>query len=129
VWILLQFRQATLSARLVYVGLFVAGVGMALVPVGVRNQVVGGEFFLTTAQVGPNFFIGNNDRANGLYAPLRWARGDALREREDATQLAEAALGIIPPILAAAVQSVPDVGILVNSSRLLRPGRLHPPSS
>ena len=93
VWILVQFRQATLRARLVYVGLFVAGVGMALVPVGVRNQVVGGEFFLTTAQVGPNFFIGNNDRANGLYAPLRWARGDALREREDATQLAEAALG------------------------------------
>ena len=47
----------------------------------------------------------------------------------NAVGLSLAALGIIPPILAAAVQSVPDVGILVNSSRLLRPGRLHPPSS
>jgi Cd2+/Zn2+-exporting ATPase/Cu+-exporting ATPase len=31
-----------------------------------------------------------------------------------------AAIGIIPPILAAAAQSLPDVGILANSSRLLR---------
>lgn len=31
-----------------------------------------------------------------------------------------AAFGIIPPVLAAAAQSLPDVGILANSSRLLR---------
>lgn len=31
-----------------------------------------------------------------------------------------AALGFLPPILAAAAQSVPDLGILANSSRLLR---------
>jgi P-type Cu+ transporter len=31
-----------------------------------------------------------------------------------------AALGFIPPILAAAAQSLPDLGILANSSRLLR---------
>lgn len=31
-----------------------------------------------------------------------------------------AALGFLPPILAAAAQSLPDLGILVNSSRLLR---------
>jgi P-type Cu+ transporter len=34
-----------------------------------------------------------------------------------------AAIGILPPILAAAAQSIPDVGILANSSRLLRPAR------
>ena len=34
--------------------------------------------------------------------------------------LALAAFGIIPPIMAAAAQSLPDVGILANSSRLLR---------
>jgi len=33
-----------------------------------------------------------------------------------------AALGILPPILAAAAQSLPDLGILANSSRLLRQG-------
>jgi Cd2+/Zn2+-exporting ATPase/Cu+-exporting ATPase len=31
-----------------------------------------------------------------------------------------AAVGILPPVLAAAAQSIPDVGILANSSRLLR---------
>lgn len=34
-----------------------------------------------------------------------------------------AALGIIPPVLAAAAQSLPDIGILANSSRLLRTSR------
>ena len=31
-----------------------------------------------------------------------------------------AAFGILPPMLAAAAQSLPDLGILANSSRLLR---------
>ncbi|HEX9014429.1 MAG TPA: cation-translocating P-type ATPase [Chloroflexota bacterium] len=34
--------------------------------------------------------------------------------------LSLAALGILPPILAAAAQSLPDIGIMANSSRLLR---------
>jgi Cu+-exporting ATPase len=33
-----------------------------------------------------------------------------------------AAVGILPPALAAAAQSIPDVGILGNSARLLRGG-------
>jgi Cu+-exporting ATPase len=36
------------------------------------------------------------------------------------TGLSLAALGFLPPILAAAAQSLPDLGILANSSRLLR---------
>jgi P-type Cu+ transporter len=41
-----------------------------------------------------------------------------------------AATGILPPILAAAAQSIPDLGILGNSSRLLRQGRpQRPPAS
>ena len=35
-----------------------------------------------------------------------------------------AAVGILPPILAAAAQSLPDIGILANSSRLLRHNRI-----
>jgi Cd2+/Zn2+-exporting ATPase/Cu+-exporting ATPase len=38
--------------------------------------------------------------------------------------LSLAALGFLPPVLAAAAQSLPDLGILANSSRLLRPGAL-----
>jgi Cd2+/Zn2+-exporting ATPase/Cu+-exporting ATPase len=34
--------------------------------------------------------------------------------------LSLASLGLLPPIFAAAAQSMPDLGILANSSRLLR---------
>ena len=37
--------------------------------------------------------------------------------------LSLAALGVLPPVFAAAAQSLPDLGILANSSRLLRQGR------
>jgi Cd2+/Zn2+-exporting ATPase/Cu+-exporting ATPase len=37
--------------------------------------------------------------------------------------LSLASIGILPPILAAAAQSLPDLGILANSSRLLRFGK------
>lgn len=40
--------------------------------------------------------------------------------------LSLAAAGILPPILAAAAQSLPDLGILGNSSRLLRQRRANP---
>jgi Cu+-exporting ATPase len=36
--------------------------------------------------------------------------------------LALAAFGFLPPIFAAAAQSLPDLGILANSARLLRQG-------
>lgn len=40
-----------------------------------------------------------------------------------------AAFGILPPILAAAAQSLPDLGILANSSRLLRYRRVDTPTA
>jgi Cu+-exporting ATPase len=38
----------------------------------------------------------------------------------NAIGLTLAAFGILPPVLAAAAQSLPDAGILANSSRLIR---------
>jgi Cd2+/Zn2+-exporting ATPase/Cu+-exporting ATPase len=38
----------------------------------------------------------------------------------NAVGLSLAALGILPPILAAAAQSLPDLGIVANSARLVR---------
>ncbi len=55
--------------------------------------MAGGEFHLTTAQLGPNFYIGNSRAATGFYVPLREGRGSALFERDDATTLAEQATG------------------------------------
>ena len=71
----------------------VAGLACALLPVAVRNQIVGGEFHLTTSQLGTNLYIGNNPAANGSYMPLRPGRGSAKYEREDAIALAEQATG------------------------------------
>jgi Cu+-exporting ATPase len=45
----------------------------------------------------------------------------------NALGLSLAALGILPPILAAAAQSLPDLGILGNSARLLRQRQLRSP--
>jgi Cd2+/Zn2+-exporting ATPase/Cu+-exporting ATPase len=44
--------------------------------------------------------------------------------------LALAATGVLPPVWAAAAQSLPDVGIMLNSARLLRhPGKKSTPQT
>ena len=73
--------------------LFAAGLAAVLLPVMVRNLVVGGELVLTTAQAGPNFYIGNHEGASGSYQPLRPGRSDTPFERRDAELLAERAVG------------------------------------
>ena len=71
------------------------GLGLTLLlgPVVLRNFAVGGEAHLTSSQFGTNFYIGNGAIATGTYTPLRYGRGDWTHEREDATELAESALG------------------------------------
>lgn len=90
-WIWLH--QARGAARGHMTALLVAGLALVLLPVGVRNQIVGGEFYLTTAQSGPNFFIGNNPLADGTYLSLRAGRGSPEFERVDATEIASQAMG------------------------------------
>ena len=78
--------------------LFAAGCALVLLPVGVRNATRGGEFHLTTAQSGPNFYIGNHNGAPGWYEALVVGHGSAADEREDATRVAEEARGhVLPP--------------------------------
>ena len=72
---------------------FLLGLALILLPVGARNYAVGGGFYLTTSQFGPNFFIGNNPRSDGTYSSLRPGRGSPEYERQDATDLAERAMG------------------------------------
>jgi Flp pilus assembly protein TadD len=72
---------------------FAAGVIAVLTPVTLRNHAVSGEWHLTTAQFGPNFFIGNNADATGMYRALRGGRGTAEFERIDATELAQQGRG------------------------------------
>ncbi|MDE3154931.1 MAG: tetratricopeptide repeat protein [Acidobacteriota bacterium] len=92
VWIGVQ-RSLASAVRLRLAGLLVAGLAVVLLPVGVRNYAVGGEFYVTTSQFGPNFYIGNNPSADGTYKSLRPRRGKASFERQDATAMAEQAMG------------------------------------
>ncbi|MEO8680491.1 MAG: tetratricopeptide repeat protein, partial [Vicinamibacterales bacterium] len=111
-WIALGLAMGALSLTrenaLVFIGVIIAwslwtaprrataalvgGLAIVLLPVAARNYAVGGGFYLTTSQFGSNFFIGNNPRADGTYASIRFGRGAPEFERQDATEVAEAAL-------------------------------------
>ena len=84
-WFLIGERRPARVAATAFLG----GCALVLLPVAARNYAVGGEFHLTTSQFGPNFYIGNNAGARGLYDPLVPGRGNAEAEREDAFRLAE----------------------------------------
>jgi Tfp pilus assembly protein PilF/4-amino-4-deoxy-L-arabinose transferase-like glycosyltransferase len=92
-WIGLYFSSKSVATRLRWVGLFLAGVLLVLVPVGVRNLAVGGEFKLTTSQFGPNFFIGNNPVADGTYESVKNTIGEPQLEGGDAARIAQRAIG------------------------------------
>ena len=68
---------------------FAFGLAIVLLPVAVRNSMVGGGFHITTSQFGTNFFIGNHPGADGTYQSLRYGRGAPEYERQDAAELAE----------------------------------------
>ena len=72
---------------------YVAGLALILLPVAARNASLGGEWSPTTFQAGPNFYIGNNRAANGVYVPLVPGHETPLHERSDAVRLAEQETG------------------------------------
>jgi tetratricopeptide (TPR) repeat protein len=92
VWLFINFRQTLLSKRIAWATIFAAATALVLLPVGLRNYQVGGEFLISTSQLGPNLYIGNHPGARGSYEPLVPGHGNAAYERDDAKQLAEAAL-------------------------------------
>jgi 4-amino-4-deoxy-L-arabinose transferase-like glycosyltransferase len=91
-WILLGIGE-TKWQRWTLVGCFAGGMALILLPVAARNASLGGEWSPTTFQAGPNFYIGNNRQANGIYVPLVPGRSTPMYERADAERLAEDAVG------------------------------------
>jgi tetratricopeptide (TPR) repeat protein len=91
-WVVVYFSARPLQLRAQRLAWFVAGVLLILLPVGLRNLAVGGEFKLTTSQLGPNFFIGNNAAADGTYGSVRKIIGEAQLEGTDAKRLAQRAM-------------------------------------
>lgn len=92
-WLPFHLAGRTIRDRAMAIGLLAAGVAVVLVPVGLRNRAVGGDFLITTSQAGPNFYIGNHEGATGRYVPIRPDRETYEFERIDATEVAEKAVG------------------------------------
>ena len=92
-WLPFHLAGRPVGDRAKAIALLAAGVAVVLVPVGLRNKAVGGDFLITTSQAGPNFYIGNHEGATGRYLPLRPDRETYAVERIDATELAEASAG------------------------------------
>jgi tetratricopeptide (TPR) repeat protein len=87
-WMLLRHRSPELTRRLAFTGAFALGLALVLLPVGFRNLAVGDTFAITTSQLGPNFYIGNNPEATGLYRPLMPGRQTPDFEGRDAARAA-----------------------------------------
>lgn len=70
------------------------GATLILFPTAVRNRVVGGEWVLTTAQGGPNFFLGNNAiNTTGRYATLPFVGANPKFEQKGFTWEAQRRTG------------------------------------
>lgn len=93
VWILLGLRAYAPPLRLRWAAGVILGLALVLVPVGLRNLVMGGTFALTTSQMGTNFYMGNQPGATGSYLPLIPGRQTPVFEGSDARLLAEQAEG------------------------------------
>ena len=92
-WILLGVRESTWRQRWILTGCYFGGLAIILLPVAARNASLGGEWSPTTFQAGPNFYIGNNLQASGIYIPLVPGHETPMYERADAQRLAEQAEG------------------------------------
>jgi tetratricopeptide (TPR) repeat protein len=66
-WMYLRSRGVpSLLRRAVRPAVLVAGVGLTILPITVRNIAVTGEFILISSQGGINLYLGNNPSADGL---------------------------------------------------------------
>jgi 4-amino-4-deoxy-L-arabinose transferase-like glycosyltransferase len=88
-WLVWWGRRAGSHHVVSVPAVFVVGACLLLVPVGVRNKAVSGEWSVTTFQAGPNFYIGNSKDANGRYRPIVPGQETPEFERRDAKAVAE----------------------------------------
>ena len=87
-WLWLGLPEVKRTRRLVVLGVWLAGVGLPLMAVSVRNYAVGGQFVLSSAHVGFNYYIGNGPSADGTYKSVPGVREDPVYEGADARALA-----------------------------------------
>lgn len=70
-----------------------AGMIIALAPITLRNVAVAGNWTAVSSQGGLNFYIGNNDQADGTYQDVAGVTPNLQGQQEDARRVASAAAG------------------------------------
>lgn len=97
VWLIQISSQGNLAARVRAAArplmLFFAGMAVIILPITLRNYVVGHDVVLVTYQGGTNFYMGNNEHASGIYQPIREGRELPPYEELDAVAVAEEQAG------------------------------------
>ncbi len=88
VWLVLDpapgDRAGGPRARFVLAAAFLAGAAVVLGASAARNRIAGGEWILTTAQAGQNFYLGNNPEAKtGGFDPPPFLRSNPKHEEGD----------------------------------------------
>jgi tetratricopeptide (TPR) repeat protein len=94
-WLVLRWRRGGLNLRRygAYLGSYALGVVLLIMPVTVRNYLVGKDFAPIASQGGVNFFIGNNRDSDGVTAIVPGTRASWWGGYHDALKLAEDAEG------------------------------------
>jgi len=92
IWLVVAYRRRVTRA-FVYAGCVTAGCLLMVLPITVRNYVVGNDFVLIASQGGLNFYIGNNPHSDGRTAIAPGERLDFWGSYERAILRAEDALG------------------------------------
>ena len=87
-WIL-GWRQEPWRARCAALALAVAGLCAPILPITLRNGLVGGDWALISTQGGVNLWIGNNPQSNGQTAVVPGTRADWWGGYHDARAQAE----------------------------------------
>ena len=96
-WLWIGARLAQRQYRKLPAAVLVcAGAAAIVLPVTLRNRMVGGEWVLLASNAGVNFFIGNNAESNGWTAIVPGTRPDWQGGYEDTHRIAQAELGRTP---------------------------------
>lgn len=90
---MLALEPGRIRASAVRAGALVGGVVLLLLPIAIRNGVVGGTYLPTTFQGGTAFYQGNHPGASGTYEPMTPGRHLPRFDREASIRIAEEDLG------------------------------------
>lgn len=91
IWIIKRTRKS--SKTLLHTVFFLGAIAAVILPVTLRNIMMGNDLVLISSQGGVNFYIGNNPESNGVRAVVPGTRADWWGGFNDTNNIAEESLG------------------------------------